>query len=146
MKSQTARSSGGSVDVVNQLTTIRLNSAPQRGLTGKVYRSPPVRGGKTVLLVDDFCTEGNSFEAGSAFINATGAKTICLSWLKTINTQYRALSKPLAKFDPYSPLVLKGPLETKIYSYSGAIASRTAQINLDDIYQRYYEWAWPPGH
>jgi orotate phosphoribosyltransferase len=33
--------------------------------------------GKTVLVVDDFCTQGNSFEAARAFIRATGAQVVC---------------------------------------------------------------------
>lgn len=143
MKSQTARSSGGSVDVSNQLTTIRLNPAPQRGLTGKKYKSLPVKTGKTVLLIDDFCTEGNSFEAGRAFINATGAKTICLSWLKTINSNYRAISPPLINLNPFTAVATCPPLKTKVYGYTDAIVSHSAQINLDEVYQRYFHWAWP---
>ena len=45
-KSQTARIAGKNVDVVNQLTTIRLNPTPLRGLTGKTYKAMPVRSGK----------------------------------------------------------------------------------------------------
>jgi hypothetical protein len=144
-KSQTARASGGAVDVVNQLSTIRLNPTPLRGLTGHAYKSMPVRPGKRVLLVDDFCTEGNSFEAGRAFINSTGAQTICLSWLKTINTNYRAISPPIKIFKPYEPTG-PGPVPaTKIYGYQGAIVSHAAQVDLAEVYDRYFGWAWPAG-
>lgn len=144
-KSQTARISGNSVDVVNQLTTIRLNQAPQRGLTGKPYKTPPVRSGKTALLVDDFCTEGNSFEAGRAFIDSTGARTICLSWLKTIKTDYRAIDPPITITDPYSATG-PGPLpKTKLYGYNASIVSHAAQVDLAEVHQRYFNWAWPPG-
>src|SRR3546814_6303803 len=44
VKSQTARASGGSVGLDNQLNTIRLNPAPVRGVGGKPYKSPPARG------------------------------------------------------------------------------------------------------
>jgi len=59
IKSQTARTSGREVGTENQLTTIKLNRAPSRGLGGNPYKAMPLRSGKTVLLVDDFCTEGN---------------------------------------------------------------------------------------
>jgi hypothetical protein len=141
-KSQSARIAGKSVDVTNQLTTIRLNSAPQRGLTGKAYRKMPVGPGKTVLLVDDFCTEGNSFEAGRAFIEAIGAGTICLSWLKTIKTDYHAIATPITIRNPYAPMDI-GSVGTKLYGYHTSIASHVAQIDLADVYHRYFTWAWP---
>ena len=53
VKSQTARSSGGSVGVENQVNTIMLNRTPTRGVAGPTYKNSPVRAGKTVLLVDD---------------------------------------------------------------------------------------------
>ncbi len=144
-KSQTARASGGSVDVVNQLTTIMLNPTPLRGLTGNTYKSMPVKSGKTVLLVDDICTEGNSFEAGRAFINSTGAQTICLSWLKTISTDYKAISPPIKVYDPFKPTGLGPSPKIKAYSYSSAIVSYAAQVDLAELYGRYFNWAWPAG-
>ena len=144
-KSQTARIAGKNVDVMNQLTTIRLNPTPLRGLTGKTYKAVPVRSGKTVLLVDDFCTEGNSFEAGRAFINATGAKTICLSWLKTIKTDYRAISPPITIKNPYRATAPVSVPTTKLYGYNGAIVSHAAQVDLAVVYDRYFKWEWPPG-
>ncbi len=142
-KSQTARIAGKSVDVVNQLTTIMLNASPQRGMTGNTYKSMPVRSGKTVLLVDDFCTEGHSFEAGRAFINSTGATTICLSWLKTIKTDYRAISSHIKINNPYQPIGPGPAPSIKTYSYHGAIVSQAAQVDLAEVYDRYFKWAWP---
>ncbi|QEN84737.1 hypothetical protein FZC33_00115 [Labrys sp. KNU-23] len=142
-KSQTARIAGKGVDVVNQLTTLMLNSTPQRGMTGKTYKNMPVGAGKTVLLVDDFCTEGNSFEAGRAFINSTGAKTICLSWLKTIKTDYRAISPAIKIINPYERTGLGPAPSTKLYAYSSAIISHAAEIDLAEVYDRYFKWAWP---
>ena len=104
----------------------------------------PVRWGKTVLLVDDFCTEGNSFEAGRAFINATGAKTICLSWLKTIKTDYRAISPPITIKNPYRATAPVSVPTAKLYGYNGAIVSHAAQVDLADVYDRYFKWEWPP--
>lgn len=144
VKSQTARSSGGSVGIENQLNTIRLNRAPSRGVGGKTYRSPPVHRGKSVLLIDDICTEGNSFEAGRAFIGATGATVICVSWLKTINTDYRAASPPLGRFNAYANQGFD-KVTTSSHWYSSAINSHSAPTDLAEVYQRYFDWTWPAG-
>lgn len=144
-KSQTARAAGGSVGVDNQLSTIMLNPKPLKGLGGDPYKSFPVRKHKTVLLVDDFCTEGNSFEAGRAFVEATGAKVICLSWLKTINRDYHALAVPLKLTSPFKPLKLTKTPPTKVYSYHAAIASKAAEVDLAQLHTRYFKWVWPEG-
>jgi hypoxanthine phosphoribosyltransferase len=105
----------------------------------------PLKHGKTVLLVDDICTEGNSFEAGRAFIGAVGAETICLSWLKTINSDYRAVSPPLKISKPFLPQILQHPITTTTQWYSNSISSHAAPTDLADVYQRYFKWVWPVG-
>ncbi len=144
-KSQTARTSGQTVDVVNQLTTIHLNPFPQRGLNGAPFKSTPLKAGKTVLVVDDFCTEGNSFEAARAFIESTGASAICLSWLKTINVNYQAVSPPLKIPSPYKPVSAGTTPLTVQFGYHGAITAHAAQVDLAKLYARYFMWAWPEG-
>lgn len=144
-KSQNARIAGEAVDVTNQLNTVHLNRKPLRNMTGNRYKSSPTRSGKTVLLVDDFCTQGNSFEAGRALINATGARTICLSWLKTISTDYRAVSPELTVANPYIPQTIGFSPKTVSYSYGSAVVSPAAEGSLDALYQRYRSWTWPVG-
>lgn len=143
VKSQTARASGGSVGLDNQLNTIRLNAAPVRGIGGKQYKSPPARGGKRVLVVDDICTEGNSFEAARAYLAAAGAHAVCVSWLKTINTDYRSVSPAFATFNPYVAQTFPAPIATAINWYSTAISSHAAPSDLADVYSRYFSWDWP---
>lgn len=145
MKSQTARASGGSVGLDNQLNTIRLNWAPTRGIGGKPYKSSPARGGKRVLVVDDICTEGNSFEAARAYLRAAGAHTVCVSWLKTINTDYRAVAPAFAPFDPYVARTFPATISTANHWYSNAIRSHAAPTDLADVYMRYFCWDWPNG-
>lgn len=145
VKSQTARASGGSVGIDNQLNTIRLNAAPRRGVGGAPYKAPPVKTGKTVLLVDDIRTEGNSFEAGRAFIGATGAATICLSWLKTINSDYRAVFPSFGSFNPYGAISITAPVQSHAYWYGSAISSHAAPTDLAEVYQGYFKWEWPTG-
>jgi len=143
LKSQSARIAGKQVDVANQLSTIILNSSPRRGMAGNVYKRMPVRSGKTVLLIDDFCTEGNSFEAGRTFINSTGAQTICLSWLKTIKTNYRSIWPPIKISNPYQPVTSLPRLSTRSFNYSSSIVSTAAEIDLAEVYDRYFKWTWP---
>lgn len=144
-KSQAARKDGKAVDVLNQLTTIHLRTDPRKNLTDNRYRHPPLKRGKTVLLVDDICTQGNSFEAGRAFINSTGARTICLSWLKTINTDYRAISPRIKIRLPFKPTGPGPDVGIVPYGYQAAIVSHAAQVDLAELYQRYFNWAWPAG-
>jgi hypothetical protein len=145
IKSQTARASGRSVGIENQIRTIKLNSTPTQGVGGRPYKAMPVKRNKTVLLVDDFCTEGNSFEAGRALIGATSAAIICLSWLKTINTDYRAIAAPLNISNPYGPQIITLPIRTTLHSYVSSISSDAAPTDLADIYRRYFGWTWPAG-
>ena len=66
------------------------------------YVQSPLRPGRFVLVVDDFCTQGNSFEAARAYVERTGARAICLGWLKTINTDYLKIADPPGIVDPYA--------------------------------------------
>jgi hypothetical protein len=144
-KSQTARIAGRAVDVENQLTTIQLNPAPRKGPNGEPYKHNPLARGKTVLLVDDICTQGNSFEAGRTFIQQTGAKAICLSWLKTINTDYLAVETSPTIANPYAPFVVTKKIPVIACSYSQAIIDRSATADLASIHQSYFTWDWPEG-
>ena len=99
----------------------------------------------TVLLVDDFCTEGHSFEAGRALVEATGARVICLSWLKTIKTDYRAIHPPVRIADPFAPVPAGEPLQTRSYGYNASIVSNAAELDLADVHRRYATWDWPKG-
>jgi hypothetical protein len=129
-KSQTARAEGQQVGVENQLSTIKLNPAPMKGPNGAPYKTNPLGRGKTVLLVDDICTQGNSFEAGRAFIQQTDAQVVCLSWLKTINASYNAIRSPLAVPNPYVPYVVRKRVPVVSYSYAEAIIDRRATMDF----------------
>ena len=144
-KSQSARAAGGAVDIQNQLSTIRLNRLPKKGPDGAPYKGNPLGKGKTVLLVDDICTQGNSFEAGRAFIEKTGAKVICLSWLKTINSGYRAINGEVPLVNPYVPYMGAERIPVIEHRYSGSIVGRAAATDLAQIYERYFHWEWPAG-
>jgi hypothetical protein len=146
-KSQTLRTTGGSPSSENQLSTIRLNPTPTKpGPQQRRYVNKPTIKGKTVLVVDDICTEGYSLEASRAFFEAAGAKVILLSWLKTPGrNDYHALSsvtpaikKPFAKYTPSS-------VKETIYSNSGNVINSNADTEIAEAYTKYIKWDWPEG-
>jgi hypothetical protein len=93
--------------------------------------------------VDDICTQGNSFEASRAFIEASGPKVICLSWLKTVNTDYNAVNGEVPITDPYAPLQLTKPIPVVGYPYNRAIVNAQATFDLAEIHEKYFDWKWP---
>lgn len=145
VKSQTARQNGVSIDILNQLNTIHLNQTPTRTEVAKYARSP-LGPGKTVLLIDDICTEGNSLIAGKAFIEQTGASVICVSWLKTINKDIKTI-KPFQSrsFNPYQPQNFPNYQAGKSYQYHQNITDNLAPKELSKIFQLYDNWTWPKG-
>lgn len=143
-KSQAARNAQRPVGVENQLNTIHLNARPLKRIGGEPYKNSPLRTGKTVLVVDDFCTQGNSLEAARLFIEATGARSIGLSWLKTINRDYNAVINQFAIQNPYIPVSQSlSHVPVVAHSFHGAIVDPTATSDLDDLHRRYATWRWP---
>jgi hypothetical protein len=130
-------------DHLRQLNTIRLNRTPLRyGATA--FKNPPLRRGKRVLVVDDFCTEGKSFEAARLYIEQTGAEAVNVAFLKTINRSYDQLVD-VARFNPYTANAFAGPLGRHSYhDYLGHIVDRAAPAELDDALARFDGWTWPP--
>lgn len=144
-KSQTARTSGIAIGVKNQVDTIHLNQFPRKTKAGEPYVRSPLGRGKTVLVVDDFCTAGNSFEAARWYLQSTGARVISLSWLKTINTDYQAVENPGRIKNPYTPNQVASEPAKKTYYYSTHVRNHRATSDLSDIFDRYYSWTWPVG-
>src|SRR3984893_5988358 len=141
-KSQTARMQGKAVDPLDQVNTIHLNQNPTKNQKGDRYIRSPLKAGKTILVVDDICTEGNAFEAARAFIENTGAKVICLAWLKTIKRDYHAFSKR-PKLQPYQVNKLTSAPLRNTHSFSGHIRNQEATADIGQVFSRYYNWNWP---
>src|SRR5579859_5796059 len=59
-KSSQARNRGIPIGYLNQLNTIRLQEFPVRSDGTRRYKHCPVEAGKTVLVIDDICTNGYS--------------------------------------------------------------------------------------
>jgi len=132
-----------SVDHLNQLNTIRLNQKPEKS-PGKPYAKCPVRSGKTVLVVDDILSNGLSFEAARAYLRNAGANVVCVSFLKTMKREYRAIADferfPGSPYDPYtfSPVTI-----TKTFDYRRNIVDPAAPRELSEKLERYTNWDWP---
>ena len=97
---------------------------------------------KTILLIDDICTRGYSLESARKYIEATGAKVISVSWLKTINTDIELLGD-IGRFDPYQPNTFTGAPVSKTYSYHRNIVDHLAPSELRLQFSRYENWDWP---
>ena len=140
LKSQTARISNQSLDHLNQLNTIHLNLSPTKG-SGKTYNNFSLQG-KCVLVVDDFCTQGYSLEAARSYLNQAGAEVICMSWLKTINTNYSRIDIPIS-FDPYEKNFFESVPPPRNYAYEKYIVDPYAPGEISLIFQDYDSWKWP---
>lgn len=140
-KSAMTRAAGGAVDHLNQLNTIMLNRTPLKGRGQEPYKSPPLRRGKTVLVVDDICTSGNSLEAARVFIEQTGATPILLAWLKTINRSYERIVE-IARFDPYEVQQFAAEPPLRFYEYEEYIQNPAAPDELGIRLEAYLTWDW----
>ncbi|EDM59788.1 conserved hypothetical protein [Vibrio parahaemolyticus AQ3810] len=143
IKSQTARINNTFLDHHNQLSTIKLNKLPNRNYK-QPYKNPPLKKGKTILVVDDFCTKGWSLDTARKYIEQTKAKTILVTWLKTINTNYCTIGS-MEKFDPYDENKFLGVPMGKEYNYHAYHVDGAASDELHDTLVQYLNWDWPKG-
>ena len=127
---------------LNQLNTIQLTRLPLKNATER-YKNPPLKAGKTVLVVDDIMTEGYSFEAARLFIRQTGADVICVSLLKTINRDYHALVGGRLTGSPYDRWTFQGTREVRRYGYQQHVVDHQAPHELDAKLDEYRNWDWP---
>jgi hypoxanthine phosphoribosyltransferase len=126
----------------NQLNTIHLNPNPvQNNVEGKRYKNFPLNSKKTVLVIDDFCTQGYSLEAARNFIEKTGAKVILISLLKTIIKNYERIDR-LGKFDPCKPNQFSGVGKTHRYPFDSYLIEKSAHQEIRSKLQEYDSWHW----
>lgn len=144
-KSQSLRNLGKAPDHLNQLSTIKLRPDPLRtGPAQLRYKTPPLRAGKKVLLVDDICTEGFSLEAARSLIESTGASVICVTWLKTPGgNDYQAITSVIPTIkNPYAA-VKPQAVKVKVYGNNASIKNANAPDEVADAFLRYSNWKWP---
>ena len=140
-KSSWARNNKQPITHFNQLNTIHLNPTPAQNIEGKVYKKNPLNSKKTVLVIDDFCTEGYSLEAARNFIEQTGAKVILISLLKTIFKNYGRIDD-LGKFDPCNPCQFSNVGKTRIYPFNSYLIEKSAHQEIRSKLQEYDSWHW----
>jgi len=143
-KSSFARVAGQPIDHLNQLNTLVLTRYPLRGTGDKRYVRSPLTDGKTVLIVDDICTNGYSLEAARSFLEQTGVRVICLSWLKTINTNYQKLEQ-VAPFSPFEASHFNQIPPIRSFPYHNFVVDPYAPEEIDQKLSSYDNWNWPDG-
>ncbi|EAR62801.1 hypothetical protein [Neptuniibacter caesariensis] len=141
VKSQTAKQLGLVADYKNQLNTIHLNKNPSNS-NGTQYKNCPVKKGKTVLLIDDFCTRGHSLEAARAYLKQSEADVIMVTWLKTVNTDYTALDLE-TKFDPFIENTFEKQNTGEVYDYNDHLIDHFAPGELNQKFSDFINWKWP---
>jgi len=135
----------GSMNHASHLQTLRVNRSPTKNEKGDRYKSPPISG-KTVMVLDDFCTNGHSLEVGRRLLERAGAKVITVSWLKTINTPFNELLDPVTAA-PYAapPISLPVQIRTRAHAYGSTITDAAAYQELAARHGAYDKWDWPSG-
>jgi hypothetical protein len=130
-----ARNARQDPSVLDQFNTMHLTRLPMM-TPSKRYKIPPLRG-KTVLVVDDFTTHGNTFEAARHYLAAAGASVICVSVLKTINRGYRVVSLRVA-IDPFTKNTLAASaMSSRELRYGDYVIDREATTEMDVALQKY---------
>ena len=143
-KSSASRNQGLDPGHANQLSTICLRKDPMKtGASQARYKNPPLKIGKTVLIVDDICTAGYSFEAARQFINSTGANAIFVSWLKTPGANdYQKIKDLDPKIKPYEAYSSTNISKMTISNNSN-VTNEFASDELAKAFESYKEWEWP---
>ena len=137
-KSAFARSQNQRLDHFNQLNSIRLEKFPLKKGNER-FKNCPVKKGKTVLIIDDFCTQGYSLEAARIFVEQTGAQVVCLSLLKTIFKDYEQIVY-IDNFDPFKPNKFSH-LKSIKYPYRRHI-DNNANEEIGAKLESYDSWSW----
>jgi hypothetical protein len=144
MKSQFNRST---VTHTTQLNTIQLQRRPHRIVKDqpRQYASFPIKKGSVVLVIDDVCTKGMSFEAARTYLNHVGAQVVCVSFLKALAHSYEALDKVVLPNGAFSPNTITGLTRGKTYGLSSHIVDSDAPAKLAQRLMKYKNWEWPTG-
>ena len=146
-KSQILRNQKQNPKISNQLNSIQLNPTPIKpGGKNETYKNKPNIQYRTVLVVDDICTQGYSLEAARIYLKAANANVILLTWLKTPGkNNYHAvkcldpqLKNPFKK-NKYSEEKIK----LSEYNFLSNVKNEHADREIAKAYKNYKNWEWP---
>jgi hypothetical protein len=137
----------GTVTHENQLNTVCLNGKPHRIVNDapKEYANFPIKNDKTVVVIDDVCTKGMSFEAARSLLSKVGANAVCVSFLKALKHDYEALGPIALKNGPFRKNNVASVRPAKTYDWRGHIVDKDAPAELTERLKRYQNWDWPVG-
>jgi len=124
-----------------QLDTICLNRSPNKGLRGSSYKTKTWEN-KTVLVIDDICTEGYSLDSARILLENVNCTIILCSWLKTINRNYKYIVESVSIKDPYKPFTVKNNIRYNEKLYSDLYSNYKATSELSDNHKAYFNWEW----
>ena len=145
IKSQQARIDRQGVKITSQINTVNLNPSPIKNLTtGERYVNKPTLRGKKILVIDDFCTEGNAHETARMYLKAAGANVINISWLKFINRDV-AICEPTCRVRPWEANTLDADDINYVgtIGYAENVARGGAPQELSEKIHQYDDWDWP---
>ena len=124
---------------MNQLNTIRLTAYPHEYGKQQPRKTPISLKDKTVLIVDDICTNGRSMDCARAYIEAAGGHVISFAWLKTINTAYLRMS-PAPILKPFQANTIAEEPPSQSYAYAGCIEDHEAPAEISSLLDKYRAW------
>lgn len=142
-KSHKSASDRSKANFDNQFNTIHLTKLPRKGPGGDPYAHCPLKSGKTVLVIDDVCTNGYALEAARTYLRKAGVSVIQGAWLKTINSDYHGFDQLGGNWSPFAAAEVKGARPEKVYGYRTNFAGDGVVTELNAMLKRYKGWTWP---
>lgn len=123
----------------NQLNTIKVNPYPHPYGTDEPRKTPINLKGKTVLVVDDICTNGRSLDCARAYIEAAGGQALSFSWLKTINSSYLRMN-PAPALKAFQVNAIQQEPASISYPYTDGIHDQEAPAEISALLDKYKSW------
>ena len=143
-KSQTARLRGEHLDHRNQLNTIHITSKPSR-YGAQPYRNSPFKSPRSILVVDDFTTEGYGLDSARAYLRSipTIQDIFLVSLLRFPNRHFHELSPVPKIVDPFAPNTFTEPLSVKVHSFGSGVVDPRSIREIAEHFSAYDRWTWP---
>lgn len=126
---------------ITQLNTVRLDRHPHLNLSPDARKTPIKLQGKTVLVVDDFCTSGRSNETARVILESAGATVRLFSWLKTINAPYCRINSPV-DIRPFHVNQIDEEPAKREHPYLDHVIAADAPAEIQQSFVRYRDWNW----
>jgi hypoxanthine phosphoribosyltransferase len=110
----------------------------------KQYTSCPLKG-KKVLVIDDVCSKGMSFEAARHYLAKAGSSAISVSFMKAMSHDYASLAVAALPNGPFKVNTNVKHTKGRVYYWRNYIADPASPSEISDRLQKYQKWGWPAG-